>query len=228
MATVRTVTLPDGSTFTMSDWGDYPVWSRAEIDPAASQEILIFNYTASQEIPGGATNARATILDTNMATSGQFALRHQMVVFSVMAKYDELSTADDEKGEPGRGVLVQEAEPGIGMAKWQTIEGNLYFKFVVEQSKPYVEGTLDRFPMGGGLVFSMTDQNTVQSYCVNNGIQGMHAARRLAMPVHLGALETYQGIFQFPRGPLPAWSDSTSTGFGVKIILNGPRQRPIG
>lgn len=232
MATVRTVTLPDGSSFTMSDWGDYPLWSRAEFDPTQSQDVTIFNYTVSQTIPGGASTNRATLLDTNMPAAGQLPLRHQMVVFSVMARYDEAQTSD-LSGTPQRGAIIQESTNPLGLAKWDNIQANLFFQFIVESSKPYVEGTMNRFPAGGGLYWQEAgrDVASTEQYYVCNGEPGMHAARRLAMPIHLGALETFNGVFKFPRGALPDWNGSstaTLTDFGVTIILNGPRQRPIG
>jgi len=234
MATVRTVTLPDGSTFTMSDWGDYPIWSRAEFDPANAQDVTIFNYLVSQQIPGGATAARATLLDTNVPAAGQLPLRHQMVIFSVMARYDEANTSDDANDNPLRGKIINEPTNPIGLNKWNTIQANLFFQFIVEQSKPYIEGTLNRFPAGGGVHWQEAgrDVATVESYYVTNGEVGMHAARRLAMPIHLGALETFNGVFKFPRGALPNWvtgfATSDQTAFGVTMILNGPRQRPVG
>ena len=61
MATVRTVTLPDGSTFTMSDWGDYPIWSRAEFAADQAQDVTIFNYL----FVGGAKPSCLVACDAN-------------------------------------------------------------------------------------------------------------------------------------------------------------------
>ena len=48
----------------------------------------------------------------------------------------------------------------------------------------------------------------------------------------LGALETFNGVFKFPRGQMPNWvtgfATSDRTAYGVTILLNGPRQRPVG
>ena len=98
MATLRTVSLPDGTTYTMSDWGDYQIFSRAEISETNSQDVTLFNYVVSQTIPGGASNARATILDTNVPQASQLPLRHQMVIFSCAILFDEAKTNDDAKG----------------------------------------------------------------------------------------------------------------------------------
>jgi len=241
---VRTVTLPDGSVFTMSDWGDYPLWSRAEMDPDASQDVIIFNYTQSQTIPGGGTNARATLVDTNMPTAGQLPLRHQMVVFAVMIRYDEAATYDsvnsaDLKGcvrqnVPGTVEGYQEPSFAEGLRKWNNIKSNMIFQLVIEGNKPYVEGGLDHFPSGGGLWTRNSEEwgtPTQSSYYVNNGESGAHAGRRLAMPVHIGALEAFQGLFRLPRGVMCNWTNtrgSSKTGYGLTCVLNGPRQRPIG
>jgi len=239
MATVRTVTLPDGSTFTMSDWGDYPLFSRAEIDRDNAQDVITFNYVQSQEIPGSAANGRATLMDTNMPTASQLPLRHQMVIFSVQIRFDEVDTEDN-----GNSLVQAQATTGTvdttsGIAKWNIFTSNVYFVLLVENVKPYTEGPLTQYPHGGGLFLSQSlpGLGAVQdAYTIQNGEAGAHAARRLAMPVHIGALEQFQGLIKFPRGGLNAAytaggidADKGTLGkLGVNIGLFGPRQRPIG
>jgi len=244
MATVRTVTLPDGSTFTMSDWGDYPLFSRAELDANAAQDVLTFNYVQSQEIPGAALNGRATLMDTNMPTASQLPLRHQMVIFSVQIRFDEIDTDTTTYAYP---VLTQATEAAgvsqvAGMQKWNIFTSNVYFVLLVENVKPYTEGPLTQYPHGGGLYWqdlavpATTPVSSVEGYLVQNGEPGTHAARRLAMPVHIGALEQFQGLLKFPRGSLlnsyilaGGIVDKADVGkLGVNIGLFGPRQRPIG
>lgn len=190
----------------------------------------------SQEIPGGASNARATICDTNMPTAGQLPLRHQHVIFSVQAIFDEANTDSS-----AHGLVNVQAHGGYqenlvadGIRKWNEITSNLYFALTVEGTKPYVEGYLCRFPSGGGLWFEKSEEPgtvTHGSYYVCNGVPGAHAGRRLAMPIHLGALEQFQGMIRFPRGQLGNWTDGVAGSkgdYGITIVLNGPRQRPIG
>ena len=235
MASVRTVTLPDGSTFTMSDWGDYPLWSRAEIDPYSAQDVVIFNYVASQTIPGGGSNNRGTLVDTNLPTAGQLPLRHQMVIFSVQAQFDEAKTDASVNGKVHVTAGSQEPSHAEGLRKWNCISSNYIFQLVIEGAKPYVEGPLCAFPSGGGLWMqngedSLTPQ-IVSAYYINNGQPQSTASRRLSLPIHLGALESFQGLLKLPRGAMANWTTSaasTMTDFGIKITLNGPRQRPIG
>lgn len=196
----------------------------------------MFNYVVSQEIPGGASNARATLLDTNLQTASQLPLRHQMVIFSCAIIFDEADTDDSAKGEisPLANGGYKQNLIAEGMRKWEAIRSNVYFTFVVEGIKPYIEGELCRYPSGGGLYFHRSEEPgtvTYGHYTVNNGEPGTHAARRLAMPVHLGALESFQGILKYPRGQIPDWTDNesgTQTAYGITVVLNGPRQRPIG
>lgn len=237
MASVRTVSLPDGSTFTMSDWGDYPLWSRAEIDPYQAQDVIIFNYVQSQTIPGGGSNNRATLVDTNLPTAGQLPLRHQMVIFSVQVRFDEARTDSSKNGVVSTSALNGNQEPthAEGLRKWSNIAANYIFQLVVEGSKPYVEGPLTAFPAGGGLYMLNGEENTtpptVQAYNINNGEPKAGAARRLSLPIHLGALESFQGFLKLPRGAMGNWTTSgasTMTDFGITVTLSGPRQRPIG
>ncbi len=245
MATVRTVTLPDGSTFTMSDWGDYPLFSRAELDGNTAQDVLTFNYVQSQEIPGSATNGRATLMDTNMPTASQLPLRHQMVIFSMQIRFDEMDTNDATNAYPALtqadGATTTSTTEGFN--KWNIFTSNVYFVLLVENVKPYTEGPLTQYPHGGGLYYNtsemllvITPPTDLEGYIVQNGEPGTHAARRLAMPVHLGALEQFQGLIKYPRGGLintyiaaGGIVDKADVGkLGVNIGLFGPRQRPIG
>lgn len=228
MATVRTVTLPDGSTFTMSDWGAYPLHSRAYIATANAQDVVIFNYVESGVVPGGAQAAPATLLDTNIPTAGQLPLRHQMVIFGIGIRFDE---ADADQS----GLTVQASTVANGILKWQEISNNVWFQFLVEATKPYSEGYVTEYPTGGGLYFYSTEDFVDspakdQAYYCNNGHPGAHAARRLAMPIHLGALEQFKGVFKFPRGAIN-FSDTATPNqcdYGLTVILHGPRQRPLG
>ena len=239
MATVRTVTLPDGSTFTMSDWGDYPLFSRAEIDRNNAQDVITFNYVQSQEIPGSALNGRATLMDTNMPTASQLPLRHQMVIFSVQIRFDEVDTEDNGNSiSQAQSDLKGTVDQALGINKWNIFTSNVYFVLLVENVKPYTEGPLTQYPHGGGLYLnqSMPGNTALDAYTIQNGEPGAHAARRLAMPVHIGALEQFQGLIKFPRGGLNAAytaggidADTAVLGkLGVNIGLFGPRQRPIG
>lgn len=214
------------------------------MDPDASQDTIIFNYLQSQTVPGGGSNARATLAETNMPGAGQLPLRHQMVVFSVMIRYDEAITNSDAKGkvhtnQPGTLAAYQDPTFAEGLRKWNNIRSNMIFQLVVEGNKPYVEGHLDHFPAGGGLWSINSPESTIstgsvaylQSYFMNNGESGAHAGRRLAMPIHIGALEQFQGLLRLPRGALANWTNtlaSSKTGYGITVYLNGPRQRPVG
>jgi hypothetical protein len=250
MATVRTVTLPDGSTYTMSDWGDYPLFSRVELDRNTSQDVLCYNYVQSQEIPGSAVNGRASLMDTNMPTSSQLPLRHQMVIFSVQMKLDEWDTHTNLLSQANDGALAGADLPvqALGLAKWNILTSSVYFVLLVEGVKPYTEGPITQYPHGGGLYYNKpylaleaaAKTPTLDGYTIQNGEPGVHAVRRLAMPVHLGALEQFQGIFKFPRGGLTAAYTKAGMGpasvkqidqvgkMGITVGLFGPRQRPIG
>lgn len=216
--------------------------------------MTIFNYVASQQIPNSATSGRATLVDTNQPSPSALPLRHQIVIFSVQIRFDEIHTgAAALPAAPGRplarltGDIDSTLGQGHGIRKWTKIVASTYFILLVENTKPYCEGPLSQFPAGGGLylIRNMDFSPGVGSlspaifngaaYQINNGEPGMHAARRLAMPVHIGALEQFAGVIKFPRGAInqgtlrsPQWNGGQFGKYGITVGLFGPRQRPIG
>jgi hypothetical protein len=150
-----------------------------------------------------------------------------MVVFSCQIRLDETDT-----DETGASMLDVEDTVWEGMYKWYNISCNVFFQLVVENVKPYTEGVIPQFPCGGGMYMlnNVYDQSAAPAdevYIPINGVPGAHAARRLAMPIHIGALETFHGSFQFPRGALTFVAE-TPEDYGLTVVLSGPRQRPIG
>jgi hypothetical protein len=187
----------------------------------------LFNYVQSGVIPGGAAAAAATLLDTNMPTAGQLPLRHQMVIFSIGFRFDEADS--DTGGQNLEGTTVAANGPD-GLTKWQEITNNIWFQFLVENTKPYSEGHVTDYPAGGGLWFLDSGEAaspTNEAYYVCNGEPGAHAARRLAMPIHIGALEQFSGLLRYSRGAI-TFTDSPDTEYGLTCFLRGPRQRPLG
>ena len=74
MAVIRTVTFGDGTPITITDWGDYPLWSRGQMAALQTTDVPLFQYIEGQTVPGGVVAATATKLDTNMPGPGQLPL----------------------------------------------------------------------------------------------------------------------------------------------------------
>ena len=211
------------------------MWSRGQMAALQTTDVPLFQYIEGQTVPGGVVAATATKLDTNMPGPGQLPLGHQMLVYSIQAIFDE-ADSDTTGGQVKNCDTVPE-----GIAKWNNIVTNTLFQFKVEQSKAYAEGLLTHFPAGGGVHMVKTETiyqssagmtpspepDVWAAYIVQNGHPTWEAARRLAMPIHLGALETFRGILSWPRGALVA-PESPDKEFGITIRLTGPRQRPAG
>jgi len=232
---VQTIELPSGEVFTISDWGDYPLYSRCQVAPGNAQDVITFNYVEAQPIPGGAAVAVATMMDTNLEQASSLPIDHQMVIFSVQIRFDE---ADSDN----LGVVTQSDTAAEGMIKWLNIIHNTRFSLTITNTKPYVEGPITEFPIGAGLYWQQTEDegtalpgvtptpmpnNAYVAYEVTNGFPTAEAARRLALPVHLGTLQTFKGRFEWPRGALPNGGISPVTDFGLTVFLYGPRQRPV-
>lgn len=175
------------------------------------------------------TNARATYADTNMPGTGQLPMGHQMLVYSLQVIPDEFAWPETSNVMyPLR--ITPERTWDAAVIKWRKIFFQTFLQLRVEQTKSFVEGRLDHFPMGGGVVLYGGGGDTADngSYLVHNGDKTWQATRRLAMPISLGSLESFYVSLDWPRGGLD--HDQTGyafvNGFGLQVRLTGPRQRP--
>lgn len=232
MAVIREITFGDGSVVRITDWGDYPLWSRLvistnELQQELSQAYYLFNYNVGMQMP--ATNQRATYADSNMPGAGQLPMGHQMLVYSLQVIPDEFAAA----GANGRYyplLLTPEASFAAAMYKWRKIMFQSHLALRVEQTKSFVEGRLDHFPMGGGFLMEGAGgaDGEAGAYEIFNGDRTWLATRRLAMPVHLGSLEMFNVSIDWPRGGVDYDQSSCEfeQGFGLTVRFTGPRQRP--
>lgn len=232
MAVIREITFGDGTVVRITDWGDYPIWSRLiitadDLAQELTQEFYLFNYTLGGPMP--ANNQRATYADTNMPAPGQLPMGHQMLVYSLQVIPDEFAHGvESNRYYPLS--LTPEITWQAAIVKWRKIFFQTHLTLKVEQTKAFVEGRLDHFPMGGGFLIEGGGGNTaVQGgYEIWNGDRTWMATRRLAMPVHLGSLESFYVSIGWPRGGVDY--DQTSYGFthgfGLTVRMTGPRQRP--
>jgi hypothetical protein len=242
MAIIKDIEFGDGNVVSITDWGDYPIWSRIVYasEAATNQAQSFFQYLVGQAGPGITI---ASDMDTNMPSPGSLPAGHEMLVYSIQIIPDECVGADYVVGKEtyNAGVLIPETTVVQAMYKWRTYFDNLLFQLRIEQSKTYVEGRMDHFPAGGGAHFEHTAATTeilpleekatpyAAMYQVTNGIQTWEAARRLATPIYLGSLETFRGILSRPRG-VPGSGNVAEIDYdyqaGFTVRLTGPRKRP--
>jgi hypothetical protein len=213
--------LPNGQTYTFSDWGDYEIYARAEFAGGQAQDIILFQAVESNDLPGGLA-AQATLLDSNLEQPSSLPVDNQMVVMSIQIKPDEANSLDGT----APGTVDPEATSTAGWLKWQNVFQNTFFTFTLSRSKPFAEGPISSFPCGGGLYLqSTTTDTTAEAYNMSNGFPSAISARLLALPIWIGTMQTFRGKYKFPRGALDAVSvDST---VGLTTFLYGPRQRPV-
>jgi hypothetical protein len=175
MATLKKIKLPDGKEITLADWGAYPLRSTVELVNVngigvAPAEIRVFTYTVGQQVP--LTNRNADDLDCNNALPSQMPVDEEMLVYSMQI----------------------EADPRCNPQTLQNIVLRTLFMLVVGGIKNYTDGPITRYPSGGGIAgFSIIANASV----VQNGMAGVHAAKQLAIPVHIAGGEKFWGIYRF-------------------------------
>lgn len=191
---------------------------------AAPQDLYLFNYTEGDTLPGGVGGLTATIADTNMPGAGNSLPKgHEMLVYSVQVIPDEFGNAGTAT------TNCHEGTPGQGVMKWEAIFHQSYLILQVEQSKSYVEGRLDAFPMGGGFLMeqSINAASVNSNYIPLNGDRTWQAIRPLATPLHLGEQENWSVKIRWPRTLMAAAAVTPmQLGFGLMVRLTGLRRRP--
>jgi hypothetical protein len=227
MATLKKIRLPDGKEITLADWGAYPLRTSLELvntngTGVAPSEIRVFTYTVGQQVP--TTNRNADELDCNNALPSQMPVDEEMLVYTMQV----------------------EADPRCNPQTMQSIVLRTLFTLSVGGIKNYTDGPITRYPSGGGIAgFSVIANASV----ISNGVPGVHAAKQMAIPVHIGGGEKFWGIYRFfqrqealagpltnltpirlvndggaliPDMPNPGWEPRQ-----MVLYLDGLRKRPL-
>ena len=206
MATLKKIRLPDGKEITLADWGAYPLRSTCELLCIAGglinvNEIRIFTYTVGQQVP---TSGRpADELDCNNNLPSQMPMDEEMLVYTMQIELDAR--------------LVPQSVRSIVM--------RTLFTLSVGGVKNYTDGPVTRYPAGGGISgFSVITNESVLS----NGMPGVHAAKQLAIPVHIAGGEKFWGIYRFfqraETAALGATPIALVNQLGAALAVNDTRQ----
>ena len=175
MATLKKIRLPDGKEITLADWGAYPLRSTLELVNDANgfvvtTEARLFTYTVGQQVPS--QGRAADELDCNNALPSQMPVDEEMLVYTM------------------------QVEPDVRMnpLTMRSIILRTLFTLSVGGIKNYTDGPITRYPAGGGM-FGMS--GIANSNVLANGLPGVHAAKQLAIPVHIAGGEKFWAIFRF-------------------------------
>jgi hypothetical protein len=143
-------------------------------------------------------------------------------------------------------TMQVEADPRCNPQTMQSIVLRTLFTLSVGGIKNYTDGPITRYPSGGGIAgFSVIANASV----ISNGVPGVHAAKQMAIPVHIGGGEKFWGIYRFfqrqealagpltnltpirlvndggaliPDMPNPGWEPRQ-----MVLYLDGLRKRPL-
>lgn len=220
MASIDQVSLPGGLSYDINDFGHYPLWStHAGIVSLAPGPVDAFTYSKGESIPGTA-NRIARELDTNLkASSPGLGYQEEMMIFSIMLELPQLPLDQDPENPDVDHLLV---------ADFQTIYENTLFQLLVSE-KVYNEGTIGRYPFGGGL-WAVSAINGHE--LMNNGEPTHRAQKPLAIPIHIQALEPFYTTLKFPFGNvgqlINTYDGDTEVGYDVRAWLDGIRRRAVG
>lgn len=198
----------DGAVRTLTDVGEYDVWSTV-VTPAAGAlngELQAFSYGVGAAVSGSV--AVATKLDTNMRTPNQF-VDESMNVYGIAVQMSRRTNA----------ALTAGAATVLVLADFHIIDEHTLFRFHVGGDKPFAEGRVNWFAEGGGLYGVDSTPNAVLA----NGSPNISSIRRWEYTLPIGRVEKFWGEFSWPRAAATAITGPC----GLIVRLLGVRARGV-
>lgn len=239
MDAIVNIRLPDGTTLTLGDWVDKPVFSTVMFltgfnDP----NVSAFGYNVGEPVPS-TSNATAQITsteaETNIAAAGGNVSTEELLVYAIKPEYFELQT-----GTAGASTDLTTAAPRLpGQPVMRpTTLGKIQLALMLQlrvTEKVYADAGSGYFPTGFGVfgmgqLLSQAAAATARTYA-NNSWPAQDAVRSFAVPHHIGGTEKYSVVWQNWPGNTINFTDEAQANIAgltvyARTYLDGMRKRP--
>ncbi len=197
----------DGAVRTLTDVGEYDVWSTVVCPKVPTGELQAFSYGVGASVSGVA--AVATKLDTNMRTPNQF-VDESMNVYGIAIQPMRYNNKALTGAGPTQAILLD----------FDVLEEHTLFRFHVGGDKPFAEGRISWFSEGAGFYGADSTPTLVAS----NGVPSVAAIRRWEYTLPIGRVEKFWGELSWPR---VAAATTLQNPFGIVVRLLGVRARGV-
>lgn len=236
MDTIVNIRLPDGTTLTLGDWVDKPIFSAVMFLTGFNDPVLeAFGYNVGENVPAtsnAGTKVTSTEHDTNIAAAGGNVSTEELLVYAIKPEYFELQTSGGTDLTTASPRLP--GQPVMRPTTLGKIQLSLNLRLRVSE-KVYADAGTGYFPTGFG-VFGMgalipTNAAATGRTYANNAWPAQDAVRSFAVPHHIGGTEKYQVQWLNWPGATVNFTDEAQgalTGLVVyaRTYLDGMRKRP--
>ena len=243
--TIVTIKQADGSEIALVDWADKPIYSSVDLQTGfTQQEVVLFNYTNGDIVPGygpGTSQSRtATENDTNLAQPGTMAMTEEMLIYAIKPEvyFYLLGTSGDFNT---RSYTPDANAPGIPIPTAQglaVLNQQLILELQISQ-KLQAQSPFGYFNPGFGVM--KTQGSAGSASAASAGLPAQNAVRSFVIPSHIGSSEKYKvtlrnsgeinggavsfGIFEL--GGEPGTVINPNTCATIRILLDGLYKRPV-
>lgn len=238
MDTIVNIRLPDGTTLTLGDWVDKPVFSAVMFLSGFNDPSLeAFGYNVGENVPAtsnAGTKLTSTEHDTNIAAAGGNVSTEELLVYAIKPEYFELQNLGSSPTDMSTAAPRLPGQPVMRPTTLGKIQLALNLQLRVSE-KIYADAGTGYFPTGFG-VFGMgslipTNAAATGRTYANNSWPAQDAVRSFAVPHHIGGTEKYTVIWQNWPGVTINFTDEAQaniTGCVVyaRTYIDGMRKRP--
>jgi hypothetical protein len=242
--TIVTIKQANGQEIALVDWTDKPLFSSVDLQNGfTQQEIVLFNYTSGDVVPGYApvppNNRTATDNDTNLAQPGTMASTEEMLIYAIkpeiyfylLTETGDFTTRTYNPDINAPGLPIPTAQ-GLAVLFQQII-----LELEISQSKK-AQSPLGYFNPGFGV---MKTQGSGSAASASAGLPSQNAVRSFVIPSHIGSEEKYKVTLrnsgEINNGAVSFGIFETTTEAGtvinplacatIRVLLDGLYKRPV-
>jgi hypothetical protein len=238
MDTITQVRLPDGTTLTLGDWVDKPVYSMVDFLSGFSDPVIeAFGYNVGDVVP---TTSNATVKrtsserDTNIAAAGGNVSTEELLVYALKPEFFELQCDAAAATDMTTASPRLPGQPLMRPTTLGLIALTMNLRFKISE-KVYADAGVQYYNSGFGIfgmgqLLSQAAAATARTYA-NQGWPGQDAVRSFAVPHHVGGTEKYTVEWRNWTSSQIVFIDEAEASIprcavSVRTYLDGMRKRP--
>lgn len=231
MAQLWKIRLPSGKVLQPSDWtAAEPLYSTVEIGDGTFPVLSAFSYPLGGEIPGSATNRRATIADTNLEGEGaRLPENEELIAYGLAIEAFMIGQEDTQSPD----TIPGNDPPNVSLLNMLRLQRDLLVVTRVAYVKEYTRAPLEAFPASTGVAqYNSGGRSNVSTgangfVSANNGGDRVCDMREFASPLYIAGGEAISVDFRPGPGSVTGLNLATGSRIRLRAFFEGYRRRPV-